>query len=172
MIAVLGAFFVIFACCAFAVKKITEQSKAIENIRGFKQAFLHIAKKMEFEAEPIASIMDKISKENYGETAEFFSEVSERLTDGTNGELAQIWNEVVNKYTKKLNLSPKTIRIINNVGTNIGKMAQNAEIEFLESASKELDCEIEAAESELSKNSKLLKSSGILVGIFIVIIFI
>ena len=51
-------------------------------------------------------------------------------------------------------------------------MAQNAEIEFLESTVKELDTEIKIKEAELSKNSKLLKSSGILVGIFIVIIFI
>ncbi len=172
MIAVLGVFFIIFACCAFSVKKITEQSKAIENIRGLKQAFLHIAQKIEFESEPMASLMDKISKENYGDVAEFFGEVSKKLTDGTNRELAQIWHEVVNEYIKKLNLSPKTVRIINNVGAKIGKMAQGAEIELLESASKELDDEIKFKETELSKNSKLLKSSGILVGIFIVIIFI
>ncbi|MBR5157206.1 MAG: stage III sporulation protein AB [Clostridia bacterium] len=172
MTAVLGAFFVIFACGAFAMKKIAESNKAIENIRGLKQAFLHMAKKMEFESEPIASLMKKLSKEDCGDVAELFDKVSEKLTDGTNRELSQIWFEVVDEYAKKLNLSPKTIKIINNVGANLGKMAQNAEIEFLEAASDELEDEIKFAEAELSKNSKLLKSSGILAGIFIVIIFI
>lgn len=172
MIAVLGAFFIIFACCAFSVKKITEQSKAIENIIDFKQAFLHIARKIEFESKPIALLAAEISKENSGDVAEFFGKVSEKLMDGNNSGLTQIWHKVVNEYTKKLNLSPKTVQIVKNVGMKMGKMARNAEIEFLESTVKELDTEIKIKEAELSKNSKLLKSSGILVGIFIVIIFI
>lgn len=172
MIALLGAFFVIFACIAFAIKKLTEQSKAIENVRELKQALLYIAKKMEFDREPLPTLMNQLSKENAGDAAVFFYEVSKGLSDGKNRTLEQVWSEVLNTYIEKLNLSPATVRIMKNVGARLGKMAQNAEIEALGAAAEELDSEIYLAEKELSSNAKLLKSGGILVGILIVIIFI
>ena len=172
MIVILGAFFVIFACVAFAMKKIGEQSKALENIRGLRQALIYISEKMNFEATPLPVLLSQITEEDFGAAAVFFTEVSKGLTDGKKRTLEQVWSESLNTYAKKLNLSHTTVRIMNNIGLRLGKMAQNAEIEALSSAQEELELQIRTAEKELSNNTRLLKSGGILVGILIVIIFI
>ncbi len=172
MIALLGAFFVIFACIAFAMKKIGEQSKALENIRGLKQALIYISEKMNFEATPLPVLMSQISEDDFGDVAVFFTEVSKGLTDGEKRTLKQVWSENLNTYAKKLNLSHTTVRIMNNIGLRLGKMAQQAELEALRTAQDELELQISMAEKELSNNTRLLKSGGILVGILIVIIFI
>ncbi len=172
MITVIGVIFILFACTAFTMRKILEQRRQIDTARDFVQAFSYLAGKMEFTLEPLPSLLDQAAQEGFGEAGNFFKILAQKLEDGSNKTLREIWKDTLYTYAQRLKLSPQTVRILKHVGSRLGQAASNIEIEILTCAGKELEEEILAREAEFSKNEKLLKSSGILVGILIVIFFL
>lgn len=172
MLTVLGTVFILFACVAFVMNKISQQRRQIEAARSFRQAFSYLAERMDFTLEPLPTLLRQAAQEDFGEAGEFIGELARQLTDGQNRTLSEIWHETLHTYAQRLSLTPATIRILKNVGSKMGQLAGMAEIENLNRADVELSEEIRRCEEDFSKNAKLLKSSGVLVGILIVILFL
>lgn len=172
MLTVLGTVFILFACVAFVMNKISQQRRQIEAARSFRRAFSFLAERMDFTLEPLPSLLRQAAQEELGEAGDFIDELAKQLTDGQNRTLAEVWHETLRSYAQRLSLSPATIRILKNVGSKLGQLAGQAEIENLTRADAELAEEIRRCEEDFLKNAKLLKSSGVLVGILIVILFL
>jgi stage III sporulation protein AB len=170
MLTVIGIILVLFASAAFAIKRLLLKTNRIEKTRQIKRALSVLAERMEFTNRPLGELFEQLAIEE--ESKDFFAALLSGLQDGENRPLSEIWSEALGVYAAKESLSPKTVSVLSDVGSNLGKMSQKGEIEFLHIADKELEKEISKLEEDFEKNSGALKSSGILVGILIVILFL
>lgn len=170
MLTIIGIILVLFACAAFALKRLLLKTNRIEKTRQIKRALSLLAERMEFTSRPLAELFEQLSKED--EAKDFFAMLMTGLKDGKNRSLSEIWGEVLEKYATGESLSLEVVSVLSDVGSNLGKMSPKGELEFLHIADNQLEKEISKLEKDFEKNSGALKSSGILVGILIVILFL
>ena len=172
MLTVLGIILVLFSCIAFAVMKIAAAREKIGTTRQMRDVLKRMADQISFTMEPLPDILSRISQEELGETGEFLDELASQLKKSENRSLQEVWSSTLDGYAKRLGLSARTISILSGLGERLGRMSRDIELDNISYTIEELDGEIEAQQALFTKNEKLFRSFGVLVGILIVILFI
>lgn len=172
MLTVIGVLLILFSCTALAMQKIAREKEKTETARAFRRVFSYLAEGVEYTRSPLPSLLSQAAAEDFGEAEEFLWELVKGLSDGSKRTLEEVWRMSLRTYADKHHLTPCMRRILKNLGSGLGQLAAKAEIENLNCACRELDEEILRGEKEFSENAKLIRSSGVLLGILIVILFL
>ncbi len=172
MLTVLGVILVLFSCISLAMQRLAKERKKNDLARDFRQLFSYLAEKIEYTQDTLPSLLQQASNEDFGEVKDFLAILTENLSDGNKQTLREAWQKSLQVYADKLSLTSHMRRILKNIGDCLGQLALRAEIENLNKACADLDDEIRRGEKEFAGNAKLIKSSGILLGILLVILFL
>lgn len=126
--------------------------------------------KIKFTRMPLKEILQEISsiKENI-EISDLFYKVSKKLEIKTTEDA---WNEVLEEKKISLNLKNEDINLIKSLGNNLGKTDIEGQMSGINQFSTLLKVQIKEAEREKSKNEKMYKSLGTIIGLALVIILI
>ena len=132
-----------------------------KQLKEMKNALNIFSTKVKFTYEPIPQIYSEISKKvkyGIGEIFEIASKNMENLNAG------DAWNDALDKVNT--NMTKEDIEIL------LGKVDMEGQISEVELVDSFLNTQIEKAEEEKTKYSKMYKTLGITVGLAVVIILI
>lgn len=157
---------IIYICTYLGVYKSKSYEIREEELKKLKNAFNFFRSKIEFTYEPVKEIFMQISKVIYEDKSNVFYKCAFYLEEET----AQIsWNKAIEECNDIKKEDKEVLKIF---GKLLGKTDKNGQISEIELTQNFLDKQIQKAELEKNKNSKLYKSLGTLLGIGIVIILI
>ncbi len=145
-------------------KKYFDRAKELKDMKNALNMF---ATKIKFTYEPIPSIFSDISLKIDGNVSKIFNVATTEMKDKQAGEA---WNYALDNVNTNMNNEDKGV--IKNLGRMLGQTDLDGQLSEIELVSDFLDTQIQKAESERSKNEKMYRTLGIVVGLTIVIILI
>ena len=114
----------------------------------------------------------KALRRHTGVYLDFLRETEEKLTNSPGIELSKIWSEAVKKGLHTSSLTKEDKENLIAFGDSICSLDRESLIASFEQYSEELNQEIHRIQEVIAPKTKLYRSIGILVGIFIVVILI
>ena len=127
-----------------------------------------IQNKIKFTGKPLKLIFEEVSKiDKTSPITKIFKDISTNLTNMKIEESIEI---AINNNKKYLSLKVEDINLIKSLGTILGKTDIEGQMSEINEFKILLKKQIEDAEVEQSKNSKMYKSLGTILGLVIVIL--
>lgn len=145
------------------LKAKTYENRVLE-LSKFQNSLLVLKNKIEFTYEPISSVFADISKTIYENDNNIFFNVLNK-----NSELCIAWNEATDEI---VNINMEDREIIKMFGKTLGKIDIKGQVSQIELSLKLIEKQIEKAEMEKNKNSKLYRAMGIISGMAICVILV
>lgn len=146
------------------LKAKTYENRVVE-LTKFQNSLVMFKSKIEFTYEPINTIFTEISKIIYDGKSNIFEETLKR-----NKEIYLSWNESIDEHKNGFNIEDK--EIIKMFGKLLGKTDIKGQVSQIELTQKLIEKQIEKAEIDKNKSSKLYKTMGIICGMAICIILV
>lgn len=139
----------------------------VNELKDFKNALNIIENKIKFTYEPIPEIFMQTSKLLSENISKIFVSASNYMKELSSQEA---WNRSLGEANTYLNKDD--IENIKGFGKMLGKTDKEGQVSHLELTKTFIDIQIEKAQAEEVKNSKMYKSLGAIVGLAFVIILI
>lgn len=141
----------------------------VKELIQIKLALNIIKSKIKFTQVPLKEIFEQIHK-NTEEVniKEFWKNTIKELNK--NLSIEEAWENAIKRT--ETNLNKEDLNILLDMGKLLGKTDVDGQVSNLEIASTFIDTQIEKAEIEKQKNSKLYKTLGVVSGLTIIIILI
>ena len=158
--------FILILCTYIGILKAKSYDNRVLELKRIKSALEVLKSKIEFTYEPIKDIFEEISKIVYSERQNIFQETLKNMNYHN---VTDSWNKAIEEEQRLVEEDKNTIKLF---GKLLGKTDKAGQINEINVTSKLLDSLIEKAEQEKSKNYKLFKTLGTVVGIGICIILI
>ena len=160
--------FVIFLLSNFIGKIIAGKYKyRLDELKEMKNALNIFKTKIKFTYEPIPEIFEEISQKTSKNIGKIFLNAKSKMEKQTAG---KSWEEAVFESENNLNKEDKeTLSIMSKM---LGKSDLDGQISQIDITLNFLDKQIEEAEIEKSKNERLYKKLGTIMGLTLVIILI
>lgn len=157
---------ILVICTEIGILKAKTYDNRVIALKKLKNALEMLKSKIEFTYEPIKDIFEEISKIIYSDKVNVFSSTVELLNE--NG-VNESWCMAV-ENDSNFDLEDKsTIKMF---GKLLGKTDKEGQINEINLTSKLVDNLIEKAENEKSKNYKLFRTLGVVIGIGTCIILV
>ena len=143
-------------------------SDRVKELRELANLINILQNKIKFTKVPLKEALTEISNiETNSQISKVFSKAGEKIkTEKT--EIA--WQEALNEERIFLNLKNEDIELIKSLGNTLGKTDIEGQMSGINQFENILNMQIKKAEEECSKNSKMYKSLGTIIGLAIVII--
>lgn len=158
---------ILFVCTYLGNLKAKSFDTRVIELKKIRNALNMFKTKIQFTYEPIKDIFMEISHIIYKDNNNIFKNTIKRLNDKT---VYEAWIESVdiseNGFDKE---DRETIKML---GKLLGKTDKIGQISEIDLTSNFIDKQIEKSEYEKSKNTKLYKTLGTVVGLAIIIILI
>lgn len=142
-------------------------SNRVKELKEMQNAINILENKIKFTYEPLPEIFIQISNLLKNNIGQIFQRASEDIRKTTANEA---WENAINH--SNTNLTKQDIETINHIGKLLGKTDKDGQVSQLELSKTFLSSQIEKAEIEEKKNSKMYKTLGTVVGLAIMIILI
>ena len=157
--------FIIIICSYIGIIKAKKFETRLIELKKFQNALTMFKTKIEFTYEPIKNIFEEISKIIYLEEKNIFKLVIE-----SEDEINQAWKISVDEFHEVFN--KEDIDVIKMFGKLLGKTDIEGQVSEILLTQNLIEKQIEKAEYEKSKNSKLYKSMVVICGLGICIILV
>lgn len=155
---------IMVVCCYLGILKAKAYENRVLELSKFQNGLLMFKNKIEFTYEPINSIFSDISKIIYENSNNVFMECLKK-----EGDICISWKEATDEI-RNINMEDK--EIIKMFGKLLGKTDIKGQVSQIELSLKLIEKQIEKAEMEKNKNSKLYKTMGVICGMAICIILV
>lgn len=155
---------IILICSYLGMEKSKDYQRRVLELQKIKNALSFFKSKIEFTYEPVKEILAGISKSIYLEEDNIFGKTEEYMKSNS---VNIAWNKAVEEESK---ISKEDKEILKMFGKLLGKTDKKGQISEIDLSLTFIEKQIQKAEAEKNKNSKLFKSLGVLVGIGITII--
>lgn len=156
--------FIILICSYLGLEKSKNYSKRVEELQRIKNGLNFFKSKIEFTYDPVKDILEGISNSVYQNEENIFYKAKKYMN---NNNVNIAWNSAVDEEAK---ISKEDKDILKMFGKLLGKTDKKGQISEIDLSLNFIEKQIQKAESEKSKNAKLYKSLGILIGFGITII--
>lgn len=141
----------------------------VNELVQIKLALNIIKSKIKFTQIPLKDIFEQIYKNTEElNIKEFWKNTINELNK--NIEIETAWENAIKET--EINLNKEDLSILLDMGKMLGKTDVDGQVSNLEIATTFIDTQIQKAEAEKQKNSKLYKTLGVVTGLSIVIILI
>ncbi|SFD53189.1 stage III sporulation protein AB [Lentibacillus persicus] len=148
--------------------QLTERPK---HIRQMKNALQILEAEILYSQLPLPDVFTKIAGQIPGPANTFFADLDNSLKN-KNVDLYTVWTKCVDSLLENSALGANESEILKQFGRTLGQHDFTQQQKHIHLAIKHLDRELEEAQDEHYKYSKMAKSLGVLCGIFIVLLFI
>ena len=143
-------------------------SDRVKELRELANLINILQNKIKFTQVPLKEALTEISNiETNSQISKVFLKAGEKIKD-EKSEVA--WQEALNEERIFLNLKNEDIELIKSLGNTLGKTDIEGQMSGINQFENILNMQIKKAEEECSKNSKMYKSLGTIIGLTIVII--
>ena len=157
---------IIYICTYIGIYKAKTYEQREKELKKIKNSLAFFKSKIEFTYEPIEEVFNGISKSIYIHKDNIFKNTINKLNET---DLNTSWNTAVEEA---IYFNKEDKEVLKMFGKLLGKTDKKGLIGEIEITMEFIEKQIDTAELEKNKNSKLYKSLGILCGLGIVIIFI
>ena len=157
---------IIYICTYIGIYKAKTYEQREKELKKIKNSLAFFKSKIEFTYEPIEEVFNGISKSIYIHKDNIFKNTINKLNET---DLNTSWNTAVEEA---IYFNKEDKEVLKMFGKLLGKTDKKGQIGEIEITMEFIEKQIDTAELEKNKNSKLYKSLGILCGLGIVIIFI
>lgn len=155
---------IILICTYLGVDKSKSYDRRLFELQRIKNGFNFFRSKIEFTYEPVRDILEEISKAIYSNCSNIFKNTKDYMNSL---DLREAWNRAIEEEEK---ITKEDKDILKMFGKLLGKTDKKGQISEIDLSINFVDKQIQKAELEKSKNSKLYKSLGFLIGMWIAII--
>lgn len=121
---------------------------------------------------PLPEAICAIARRNEGSFKEFFTKISEKLSEHSGNTFSQVWKEAVDIELLKTALNKKDKSGLIHFGDNLGYLDKEMQMNTLELFLTQLEDEIIELSKTAKEKSYLYNTLGIMIGIFVSIILI
>ena len=139
----------------------------VKELKDMKNALNIFATKINFTYEPIPEIFMEISKKVEANVGNIFYVASKKMDEQNAG---TAWMQALE--TEQTNMNKEDIEVLKGLSNLLGRVDLEGQIGEIKLVEKFLDTQINKAEEEKGKYSKLYKSLGVTIGLAIVIILL
>ena len=158
---------IIIVCSFLGIYKSKKFENRVVELKKFQSSLSMFKSKIEFTYEPIGDIFNSISKIIYKQEENIFKLTIENTKKN---DISNSWYLATEECKNDLNTEDKeTIKML---GKILGKTDKNGQINEINLEIKQIERQLEKAEEEKIKNTKLYKTLGIVFGLGISIILI
>lgn len=172
MIKFIGALLVVFACGALALQRVIKKRNAQNAVAELRDMLIELKNHIGFNLEPLPDLIRRLCRDEGRPGGSFLSRLEIGINDGAHRPLGEIWNSALSEFSHDTGLSDQAKKLMEALGENLGKMDHAVEIERISRGIQGLEALLQEADADIAKSEKMVKSLGILFGIFIVILFI
>lgn len=141
----------------------------LNELKEMKNALNMLKTKMKYTYETIPDIFEEISKNTNEKISRIFKKALENMNN-KKLDAGHAWREAI--ITSKTDLTEEDRQVLINMEKLLGKTDLEGQVGDIELTSNFLDVQIEKAEKEKTKNEKLYKTLGKIIGVTIVILLI
>ena len=152
-------------CSYLGIYKAKKFEDRVIQLNKFQNALVMFKGKVEFTYEPLKNIFEEISKIIYEDNENIFKNVIK-----SNGNICTNWNAETDLV--KNNFNKEDREVIKMLGKMLGKTDVKGQVSEIELTMNLVGRQIQKAEKEKEKNSKLYKTMGVVCGLGICIILI
>ena len=164
MIKLLGTIFILFSCIAFSLNKIKTSVSSLTALRALINSLKEMADHISCRKMPLPEILSLLAERK---DDIFFKKVISCLE--TDKSFSHAWEKALTEDILLPEDAKKTLYVL---GRNLGSRDAYQENEDIRFCISELENIYKEQEKATQKNSKMLKSFGVLSGLLIVIMFI
>lgn len=157
---------IICICSYLGICKAKTYEIREKELKRIKSSLSFFKSKIEFTYEPIQEVFEQISKSVYLHKDNIFLRTTEHMKSL---DINSAWNESIEENE---NFNSEDKEILKMFGKLLGKTDKSGQLSEIEITQEFIEKQIEKAEQEKIKNSKLYKTLGIISGVGIVIILI
>ncbi len=145
--------------------------KRIKDLQSFRSAVNIIDNEISSKRQKLADVMYNTGNRVDAPLQNIFLEIVEYINKNPDKEFYEIWLEVLNKNKDKYFFSDRDLQIINEWASQIGRIPLEKQIKINNACIKEINTNIREAKTEAEKKVKMFRYFGILISLFIIIIF-
>ena len=146
-------------------KRYTDRVKELNTISSLINI---LQNKIKFTHMPLTEILEELSNINTNsKISDLFYKISQKIKTKTTKEA---WDESIEEEKIYLNLKNEDINLIKSLGSALGKTGIEGQMSEINQFNTMLQTQIQKAEQERTKNEKMYKSLGTIVGLAIVIL--
>lgn len=156
---------ILVICTYLGINKSKEFHKREIELKKIKSALNIFKTKINYTYETIGDIFKEISKLEYQDKKNIFSQTINLLE---NGDLNKAWEKAISE--NNIGISEEDKEILKMLGKTLGKTDKEGQISEIELVSNFLNKQISLAEEIRVKNEKMYKTLGVTLGLAIVII--
>lgn len=169
---IIGAVLIVISSTMYGIKLSSKYEMRIKIIRDFQTALKILETEITFLRTPLPEAFCKISNSLITPVKDIFKECVKIYGSRNEESISAIFEKVFFKYNNQLNIKEADREIIISFMRQLGSSDVDNQISNIKHTYYKLGlCEKDAI-SENNKNSRLLRSLGLLFGIMIVLIFI
>lgn len=172
MIKFLGALLIIFACTLLGMTSVLKKRKTQRALFELENSLKEMAHAIEFSLAPLPDVICHLAKEQFTDPQGFLSNLTKEMALENNLTLSQVWQAVSHRFAEENALPNTALSLMLSLGETLGKMDYETETNRLLKAAEILSEQAKDMEVNREKTEKAVKSLGVILGIFIVIILV
>lgn len=166
IIKIIILFVILLLCTQIGILKAKTYDNRVIRLKQLKNALEMMRSKIEFTYEPIKDIFEEISKIIYLQKDNIFKNAVNLMSEKS---VNDSWILAVENENSFNDEDKSTIKMF---GKLLGKTDKSGQINEINLTSKLIDNLIEKAENEKSKNYKLFRTLGVVIGMGVCIILV
>ncbi len=165
----LGAIILISTTTWFGFDLSKKLKERTTQIRTVIQSLQILEAEMSYSYSSLKQIFQKISRKIDSPVDSFYRNLAERLNEVVS-DFVMIWDEELERFTKRSALKTSDVEILTQFGRNLGQHTLRQQQKHIQLTLHYLQRQLDEAEELKKRYETMMKSLGILIGLFIVII--
>ena len=144
----------------------------LSQLRELKRALIDFENDIVYTYTPLPESIESIALKAKSTIKELFNEISFKLKNNEVENVYMAFKESINEHKKEMNLRNKDFEILLDLSKSLGETNVEGQIKIFNLAKEKLDIELEIAEDECNKNTKVYRYLGVAVGAMIAIFLV
>ncbi len=172
MIKFLGALLVISACTLLGMTSVLKKRKTHRALCELENSLKEMAHAIEFSLAPLPNVICHLAKEQFADPQGFLNKLTKEMASEKKLPLSCAWQTITHRFAEENALPASALSLMLSLGETLGKMDYETETNRLLKAANILSEQAKDMELNREKTEKTVKSLGVILGIFIVIILV
>lgn len=164
--------FVFLSCSLLGYFMALNYSQREQDLKEFLQGLISLESEMQYRRDTIQICLRRLGQSKENTATLFFTELNNQLSASHENNFFKTWCSSVEQAYKNRSLTDSDIKIIKDVGLDIGKSDLQSQSRLFARHYQLLEAQIEQAQENCKTKGKMYKSLGVSVGLVIVIIMI
>jgi stage III sporulation protein AB len=144
----------------------------LDDIKELRKLIVLLRGDIRYGSTPLPEAISAIARRHEGSFKDFFTKLSERLSEHSGITFSQVWKEAVDSQLIKTSLNKRDKSQLIQFGDNLGYLDKEMQMNTLELFLAQMEDEIKEITITAKEKAYLYNTLGIMAGIFISIIMI